>query len=83
MDESSLMLQTIRISKNLHYLTERLPKANYTPLKLKKLDKGKFIQTLGIASEDVNEASEPNLSEVGKLPRINKRSVSPPHLIEK
>jgi NIMA (never in mitosis gene a)-related kinase len=37
------LLQTIRVPKNIHYLTERLPKPNYSPLKLKKLDKVKFI----------------------------------------
>jgi NIMA (never in mitosis gene a)-related kinase len=28
-------MKTIIIPKNLHYLTERLPEANYSPLKLK------------------------------------------------
>lgn len=37
------LLQTIKISKNMHYLTERLPKPNYSPLKLKKVEKLKFI----------------------------------------
>jgi NIMA (never in mitosis gene a)-related kinase len=40
------LLTTIRIPKNLHYLTERLPKANYVPMKTKKIDKHKFLQTL-------------------------------------
>mmetsp|Transcript_11331 Transcript_11331/g.9725 ORF Transcript_11331/g.9725 Transcript_11331/m.9725 type:complete len:83 (+) Transcript_11331:266-514(+) len=43
----SNLLNTIRIPKNLHFLTERLPKPNYTPLKTKKIDKQKFLQTLG------------------------------------
>lgn len=42
-DESSQLLQTIRLPKNFHYLTERLPKPNYSPIKLKKIDKAKFI----------------------------------------
>ena len=56
MDEKHLMetdevsqnnlLNTIRIPKNLHFLTERLPKANYSPMKIKKVDKHKFLQTL-------------------------------------
>ncbi len=37
------LLNTIRIPKNLHYLTERLPKPNYTPLKTVKIDKHKFL----------------------------------------
>lgn len=40
------LLNTIRIPKNLHFLTERLPKANYALLKTKKVDKHKFLQTL-------------------------------------
>jgi len=36
-------MKTILIPKNLHYLTERLPEPNYIPLKLKKIDKYKFL----------------------------------------
>jgi hypothetical protein len=43
----SQLLSTIRIPKNLHFLTERLPKPNYAPLKIKKVEKHKFLQTLG------------------------------------
>lgn len=32
----------------MHYLTERLPKPNYSPLKLKKIDRARFIQTIGV-----------------------------------
>lgn len=42
------LLNTIRIPRNLHYLTDRLPKPNYAPLKTKKIDRHKFLQTLGI-----------------------------------
>ena len=47
-DESfqNVLLSTIRVPKNLHFLTERLPKANYAPLKVHKVDKYKFLQTL-------------------------------------
>ena len=34
-----ILLQTIRIPKSLHYLTDRLPKPNYQPLKTKKVEK--------------------------------------------
>jgi serine/threonine protein kinase len=40
------LLTTIRIPKNLHFLTERLPKANYSPIKTRKVEKQKFLQTL-------------------------------------
>ena len=40
------LLNTIRVPKNLHFLTERLPKPNYLPLRTRKVDKHKFLQTL-------------------------------------
>ena len=36
-DSNNFLLNTIRIPKNIHYLTDRLPKANYAPLKMKKV----------------------------------------------
>jgi NIMA (never in mitosis gene a)-related kinase len=45
-DQQTMLLNTIRVPKNLHFLTERLPKANYHPLRTKKVDKHKFLQTL-------------------------------------
>ena len=52
-DETGMleMLNTIKIPKNLHYLTERLPNPNYEPLKLKKVDKNRFMQTLAGTKE--------------------------------
>ena len=35
-----MLLRTIKIPKNMQYLTDRLPKANYTPLKITKINKG-------------------------------------------
>ena len=40
------LLGTIRVPKSLLFLTERLPKANYSPLKTRKIEKMKFLQTL-------------------------------------
>jgi len=40
-------MKTIIIPKDLHYLTDRLPEPNYEPLRLKQIDKYKFLQTLG------------------------------------
>lgn len=37
------LLNTIKIPKNLHYLTDKLPKPNYEPLKTKTIDKRKFL----------------------------------------
>ncbi len=34
MDEKSVLLRTIKITKNINYLTEKLPKANYSPLRI-------------------------------------------------
>jgi len=45
-DHQTTLLNTIRIPKNLHFLTERLPKANYNQMKTRKMDKNKFLQTL-------------------------------------
>ena len=40
------LMKTIQIPKNLHYLSARLPQANYTPLKTKSIDRFKFLLTL-------------------------------------
>jgi NIMA (never in mitosis gene a)-related kinase len=40
-DESvSELLKTIKIPKNIHYLTEKLPKPNYIPLKFRRSNIG-------------------------------------------
>lgn len=53
------LLNTIRIPKNLHYITDRLPKPNYQPLKLRKVDRQRFIQTLaGLQNVTVEVADE-------------------------
>ena len=36
-DEKSVLLKTIKLTKNINYLTERLPKPNYSPLRLKSI----------------------------------------------
>lgn len=58
------LLTTIRVPKNMHYLTDRLPKPNYAPLKTKKIEKHRFLQTLagykgdrGAGPTDEEEAS--------------------------
>lgn len=34
------LLRTIKIPKNIHYLTEKLPKPNYIPLKYRRSNLG-------------------------------------------
>lgn len=41
-----ILLQTIRIPKNFHYLTDLLPKPNYAMLKTRKIDKQAYMQTI-------------------------------------
>ena len=58
MDEGeSTMLQTIRIPKNLHFLTEKLPKANYSPVKVVHLDRKGFFRTIGGNYEEQQDYS--------------------------
>jgi len=40
-DEKSILLKTIKLTKNINYLTERLPKPNYSPLRLKSINQHK------------------------------------------
>ena len=39
-------MRTICIPKNLNFLSETLHPANYDPLKLKVIEKGRFLKTL-------------------------------------
>lgn len=41
------LLKTIRIPKNLYFLQDKLPKPNYEPLKIVKLDRKSFFKTIG------------------------------------
>ena len=36
-EEKSILLKTIKLTKNINYLTEKLPKPNYSPLRLKSI----------------------------------------------
>jgi len=46
------LMQTIKFPKKFHYLTAVLPKPNYNPLKVKMIDKYKYIQTLMQKTEE-------------------------------
>jgi hypothetical protein len=37
------LLKTIKLTKNINYLTERLPKPNYSPLRLKSISQSKSV----------------------------------------
>lgn len=56
--EKNMLLKTIRFPKSLNYLSDRLPKANYTPLKTVQLEKHQFLQTLAGHGERRKERSE-------------------------
>lgn len=45
-DESMQLLNTIKIPVNLHYLTDRLPEANYNPLSTRRSFNGDYSQDL-------------------------------------
>ena len=70
------LLSTIRVPKNMLFLTERLPKPNYTLLKLKKIDKLKFVQTLVVHGTHGSSVEEdPNDSYINnRLPRLPRRT---------
>ena len=36
-----MLLRTIKFGKNINYLTEKLPKANYSPLRIKSIERNK------------------------------------------
>ena len=36
-EEESVLLKTIKLTKNINYLTEKLPKPNYSPLRYKSM----------------------------------------------
>ena len=40
-DEKSILLKTIKISKNINYLTEKLPKPNYSPPRIRSISKNR------------------------------------------
>ena len=74
-EDVPLLLNTIRFPKNLHYLTDRLPGPNYNPVKIRKVDKMKYMQTMGAKiheNEDINNESSFS-KKTGDLPKINKK----------
>lgn len=70
------MLQTIKIPKNLHFLTEKLPRANYSPVKVIHLDKKGFFRTIGGNLEEIENYNQ-------KLPSINNKNNKSLHQSDK
>ncbi|KRX07956.1 Protein kinase-like domain [Pseudocohnilembus persalinus] len=60
------LLQTIKVPRNLHFLTDRLPKPNYTPLKTKKVLKKSLYKT---TSNDIKNNQGIDTKQL--LPKIN------------
>ncbi|CAD8180687.1 unnamed protein product [Paramecium octaurelia] len=71
---AKFLLQTIRVPRNMHYLTDRLPKPNYNPIRMTKIDKQQFIQTLAIQKLNQENLEENHSMHVDFLPRLNKRN---------
>lgn len=76
-EEIPQLLNTIKFPKNLHYLTDRLPAPNYNPVKIRKVDKMKYMQTMGAKISNVDEESMNNESSFSKknsdLPKIMRK----------
>lgn len=70
---SNFLLNTIRIPKNIHYLTDRLPKPNYAPLKTKKIDKKRFLQTLA-GYQEIEEVGSQYESIRNSMPELSTHS---------
>ncbi|CAD8098460.1 unnamed protein product [Paramecium primaurelia] len=71
---AKFLLQTIRVPRNMHYLTDRLPKPNYNPIRMTRIDKQQFIQTLAIQKLNQENLEENHSMHVDFLPRLNKRN---------
>ena len=64
--DKNILLNTIRFPRDLHYLTDRLPKPNYAQARTKVLEKQKFLQTLaGYQSRDRHDDSFEKLMKRG------------------
>ena len=77
------LLKTIEFPKRIHYLTGRLPEANYCILQTKQIDKIQFVNTLAhnYATTKVDTNNYPGLGrkkhgdkEGNRLPSIKQTS---------
>ena len=72
------MLQTIKIPKNLNFLSDKLPKPNYNPVKVIQLDRKNFFNTIGGGGVENSQSIENNkrLPKIGKkITKIKNRTV--------
>jgi hypothetical protein len=72
-DEKSILLKTIKLTKNINYLTERLPKPNYSPLRLKSISHNKSSLSqryMGKSPYDLHLSLPP-------IKSINKNNIKP------
>lgn len=74
-DESTPeLLKTIRIPKNMHYLTEKLPKPNYIPVKYRRSTIG-AIKSLANSLEVKQDQHNNSSVDVSSLPSLKKDRV--------
>ncbi|CAD8184138.1 unnamed protein product [Paramecium pentaurelia] len=76
---AKFLLQTIRVPRNMHYLTDRLPKPNYNPIRMTKVDKYQFIQTLAVQKQNQENVEENHSLNIDFLPRLNNRRIDDSH----
>ena len=58
-DEEALeLLQTIKLPSNLHYLTDKLPKSNYNPVKTRLSCKPELMKPLEKEKHDMSQLEE-------------------------
>lgn len=74
------LLNTIRFPKNLHYLTDRLPAPNYNPMKVKKIDKIKYMQTMGAK---INIGEEDSFFNENSFTKKNNGNPDLPKIMQK
>ena len=74
-EDIPMLLNTIKFPKNLHYLTERLPGPNYNPVRVRKIDKMKYMQTMGAKINAVEDDSIEN--------SFSKKNIDLPKILHK
>lgn len=58
-DKSAQLLRTIKLTKNINYLTDMMPKPNYSPLKYKE----ERFKSLGTIEEESRNRNSPEYRE--------------------
>ena len=80
-ENQNILLTTIRLPKNIHFLTDRLPKANYVPLRTRTIDKSRFLATLAgyknVSNENRLQAYEDHLMKGSESVDTHKKDKLP------